>query len=427
MYRFTSLYFEATKMEEDLKVGCARRKKIYFFGHFGSPNFGNEITFQTFLDRLRRRFPNAEIFCICTGPETLAVTQNIKTVPIRPTFDLATKLGARLPRLLRRLFIALPSELYRWLDAFKTLKGVDALIIPGTGLLTDSYGLLSWGPYNLFKWSLISKMRGCKLMFVSVGAGPLYGVLGRYFVKSALSMADFRSYRDKASMAYMESIGFMKNSGRVYPDLVFSLPEATLPHSENRGARRRVVGLGLMEYAGRYSVANPTSETYTRYLECLVTFAKWLLANNYDIRLLIGDACDTPVVKKFKSLLNGRFGNHDEQRIIDGPVLSVAHLMSQLAETEVVVGTRFHNVLLALLLDKPVIAISFHHKCDSLMSDMGLSEYCHDINHMNAGRLIEQFQDLERDADKLRPMTRQKVEESRKALDEQYNLIFKSI
>ena len=58
---------------------------------------------------------------------------------------------------------------------------------------------------------------------------------------------------------------------------------------------------------------------------------------------------------------------------------------------------------------------------------MGLAEYCHDINHMNADRLIEQFQDLERNAEKLKPLIRQKVEQSRKALDEQYSLIFKGV
>ena len=61
------------------------------------------------------------------------------------------------------------------------------------------------------------------------------------------------------------------------------------------------------------------------------------------------------------------------------------------------------------------------------MKEMGLSDYCHDINHMNAGRLIEQFQDVERNADKLKPLIRQRVEQSRKALDEQYNLIFKML
>ncbi len=109
----------------------------------------------------------------------------------------------------------------------------------------------------------------------------------------------------------MEGIGFVKKSDRVYPDLVFSLPEAMLPHRENREAPRRIVGLGLMAYAGKYSVANPRSETYTAYLENLAIFVKWLLANNYDIRLLIGDICDTPVIEEFKSLLNGSLGTPD--------------------------------------------------------------------------------------------------------------------
>ena len=112
------------------------------------------------------------------------------------------------------------------------------LIIPGTGLLTDAYGLTGWGPYNLFKWSLIAKLRGCEVLFVSVGAGPIYSTLGRYFVKSALSMADFRSYRDDASMAYLKGIGFPTNSDRVYPDLVFSLPENTIPHDDGETRRQ---------------------------------------------------------------------------------------------------------------------------------------------------------------------------------------------
>ena len=112
------------------------------------------------------------------------------------------------------------------------------LIIPGTGLLTDAYGLSGWGPYNLFKWSLIAKLRGCEVLFVSVGAGPIYSTLGRYFVKSALSMADFRSYRDDASMAYLKRIGFRTNGDRVYPDLVFSLPEITIPRDGEKTSRQ---------------------------------------------------------------------------------------------------------------------------------------------------------------------------------------------
>jgi polysaccharide pyruvyl transferase WcaK-like protein len=228
-------------------------------------------------------------------------------------------------------------------------------------------------------------------------------------------------------MAYLKGIGFPTNSDRVYPDLVFSLSEITIPHDDERRGGRPVVGLGVMTYAGKYSVQKPSNEIYLEYLDNLVAFAGWLLAHDYVIRLLIGELCDRSASKQLKSLLKASFGAYDEERIIDQPALSVEQLLPQIAATDLVVATRFHNVLLALVLNKPVIAISFHHKCASLMSDMGLTEYCHDINHMNAGRLIEQFQGAERNAEKLKPAIRQRVEQSRKALDEQYSLIFKSV
>jgi polysaccharide pyruvyl transferase WcaK-like protein len=410
-----------------MEKGDRKRKRICFFGHFGSPNFGNEITLQTVLYHVRWLLPEAEVACICTGPEALAATQNIETVPISRTFVKPGKLRTRLARLLRKVFIGLPSEPWRWLDAFKTLKGADALIIPGTGLVTDAYGLMAWGPYNLFKWSWIARMCRCKVLFVSVGAGPVYSALGRYFVKSALSLADFRSYRDNASLDYLKRIGFPTNSDLVYPDLVFSLREAMLPHDGNRKGKRSIVGLGLMPYAGKYSIAKPSDSTYQEYLESLVTFVRWLLANDYDIRLLIGEVSDRSASEEFKSLLRASLGEYDEKRIIDEAALSVEQLLPQIAATDIVVATRFHNIVLALVLNKPVISISFHHKCTSLMEGMGLSEYCQDINHMNADRLIEQFQDVERNAEKLKPVIRQKVEESRKALDEQYSLILKCV
>ena len=423
------------------------QRKICFFGGFGSPNFGNEITLQTILYHLRRRLPEAKIVCICPGPEALAATQKIEAFPIIRTFEALAatqkieafpiirtfvkrgRLRTRLARLLRRVFIGVPSELCRWLDAFKILKGTDMLIFPGTGLLNDAHGLSGWGPcpYNIFKWCLIAKLRGCQVLFVSVGAGPIYSTLGRYFVKAALFMADFRSYRDNASMAYLNGIGFATNSDRVYPDLVFSLAENTIPNGNEKRAGRPVVGLGVMPYAGKYSVEKPSNGIYLEYLNHLVEFAGWLLAHGFVIRLLIGEVEDRNASQEFKSLLKASFGAYDDERIIDQPALSVEELLPQIAATDIVVATRFHNILLGLALNKPVIAISFHHKCASLMSDMGLAEYCHDINHMNADRLIKQFQGLEKNAEKLKPVIRQRVEESRKALDEQYKLIFKSI
>jgi polysaccharide pyruvyl transferase WcaK-like protein len=307
------------------------------------------------------------------------------------------------------------------------LKDCDLFIIPGTGLLTDAFGFREWGPYNLFKWTSMAKLRRCKVLFVSVGVGPINTALGRYLVKSALSLAEFRSYRDGASLNYLAGIGFPTNSERVYPDLAFSLPKAMLSGDRSKGGRRSIVGIGLMEYLGKYSMEPPGSADTRPYLKKLVVFGEWLLKHEYDIRLLTGDLGDRQVTGEFRCLLRARLGADDEHRIVDNPISSVDELLSELAATDVVVATRFHNILLALLLNKPVISISFHHKCASLMEEMGLSEYCHDIHRMNPGKLIEQFQEVEGNAETLKAVIREKVEQSRKVLAEQYALIFRAV
>lgn len=123
-------------------------------------------------------------------------------------------------------------------------------------------------------------------------------------------------------------------------------------------------------------------------------------------------------------LLREGLAARDEGRIIDEPVTSVDNLLSQISATDIIVATRFHNVLLALLCNKPAISISFHHKSVSLMSAMGLSEYCLDINDFKAEMLIAKFCDLKTNVSKLKPLIREKVREFRDALDEQYRFIF---
>ena len=401
--------------------------KIAFFGHFGSLNSGNESTLLAILSRLRALSPQSEFLCVCTNPEAVAKAYGIEAVPIKTRFISIWNRGLSPARRVPMAFLGVGAELREGVRAFRELRGTDLLIVAGTGLVTDAFGLSAWGPYNLFKWALIAKLRRSRVLFVSVGAGPIDRAPGRILVRAALSLADYRSYRDEASRDYLRGIGFRATRDRVYPDLAFSLPEAILApsHARSDGARR-VVGLGLMEHAGKYnSSVDQRPGTYTAYLESLSVFAKWLLEHDYDIRLLLGDA-DAFVIDDFRSVLRTRLGSYDEERIIAEPIGSVQDVLAALAATDVVVATRFHNVLLALLLGKPATAISFHHKCSSLMRQMKLSEFCHEIDHMDADRLIGQFRDLERDQEAVKCRIAQGVTEARAALEEQYELLMAS-
>ena len=409
--------------DDNIRKREGRPKKIAFFGHFDSSNFGNESTLAAILYNLRCVYPDAEVTCICTGPEATVATHQIDAIPITETI---VKWQTRNPfaKVVRKICVGVPSEFYRWAKGLMRLRSIDMLIIPGTGLLTDAYGLSHWGPYSVFKWSLLAKACRCKLLFVSVGAGPIYSALGRRFVKSALSLANFRSYRDKSTKQYLNGIGFDTPNDRIYPDLVFSLPETAIPNEDSRKTRRFVVGVGLMHYAGKYSDSRPSNEIYFAYLGNLVKVVSWLVAHEYEVRLLHGDLEDVPARQAFRDLLRERLSAQDEVHVIDEPVFSVENLLSQIAATDLVVATRFHNVLLALLCNKPVISISFHHKCESLMGAMGLSAYCVDFSDLKADILIDKFRDLERNASRLKPLINEKVGEFRRALNEQYKLIF---
>jgi hypothetical protein len=65
------------------------------------------------------------------------------------------------------------------------------------------------------------------------------GALGKWLVKSALSLGDFRSHRDNSTMQYLRGIGFRADNDRVHPDLVFSLP--VIPHQHTERRHRTVV------------------------------------------------------------------------------------------------------------------------------------------------------------------------------------------
>ena len=401
---------------------AANSKRIAFFGHFDGTNFGNDCTLQTILYHLRRLQPEAHVTCICTGPQTTASTYHIEALPINIVFLKSWIPRTRLTRVARKICVALGEPL-QWVSSIRSIWGTEMLVVPGTGLLTDAYGLRSWGPYGLLKWSLIAKACGCKVALVSVGAGPIYGTLGRWCISLILSLADFRSYRDASTVRYLEGIGLVGDDAAVFPDLAFSLPECVMPPRNRTGACRPVVGLGVMEYAGRYSVRRPVDAAFSEYLEGLVEASRWFLDHGYDIRLLSGDLGDSHARHAFRRLIKERLPAY-EARIIDEPVASVTDVLSQIAATDFVVATRFHNIVLGFLCGKPVISISFHHKCESLMAMMGMQDYCLGMSGLKADRLIDTFRRLEANAHTLEPLIKTRVASFRQALDQQYEIIF---
>ena len=295
-------------------------------------------------------------------------------------------------------------------------------------MLSDS-GIRPLGlHYDILRWSLLAKLCRCKLLFVSVGAGPIRHPLARFFVKTALTLADYRSYRDGFSKEYLKSIGFDADNDAVYPDLAFSLPNGMLPNDQDDGDKCGPVGVGLITHYVQRSLSDDVEQIYRQYVTKMARFINWLLEHNRTVRLLIGDLVyDSRVRNDVRTLLEQSGVTYEKSNIMDEPPGSFEELLSQLASTKVVVASRFHNLLLALMLGKPTLAISFHEKDDSLMTAVGLQEFCQDIANLDVSTLIEQFVRLEESANRLRQEIRLKTKGYRSELDKQYSCIFEEI
>jgi polysaccharide pyruvyl transferase WcaK-like protein len=116
-------------------------------------------------------------------------------------------------------------------------------------------------------------------------------------------------------------------------------------------------------------------------------------------------------------LLKNRGLKSEDWDIINESIRSVEGVLSEVTQTDIVVSARLHNILLALMFNKPAISISDHKKVESLMEGVGLGPYSHDIDLLDLHKLEENLLRLERDAAELRPFIRQRVEECRKALE----------
>jgi len=72
------------------------------------------------------------------------------------------------------------------------------------------------------------------------------------------------------------------------------------------------------------------------------------------------------------------------------------------------VTCRFHSVIFAHLLNKPVLVLSHHPKVTLLLNDLGRSRYCVDIQTCDAASLAEALRSLAQNGSKIKSRMNEK-------------------
>lgn len=434
-------------------------RTIGVFGHVGNENLGDEAIISAIIQNIKRCYPGAEIHGFTLNPEDTRERHKIPAFPIRRIDKIpgratcgnrdqistqeskgSSKLLGQIKIRLKTVplvYVFLKKVQKNWhvlrgslkepgflLQCYRSLKGVDLLIIAGSQQLIDYVGGPWAFPYTLFKWVLIAKAAKTKVAFVSVGAGPIQSSLGKFFIRNALSFASYRSYRDEVSRKCIEQLGTMGHNA-VLPDLVYSLfVEERLPQAAS-SLSLPIVGINPVPFSDPQYWLGSSDLTYETYIRKLAEFAVWLVQREYGVLFFPTQLrVDPQVIKDIRIVITQSITLDLQQKIVDHPVHSFDDLASAISMTDMVIATRFHGVVIPYMLNKPVLGIAYHEKTTDLMKQMGQAEYALDILHFDVKSMQERFISLESRKMTIKREIAQRISAHRQVLEVQYDQVF---
>ena len=431
-------------------------RRIAVLGNYGNLNLGDEVTLASVLQFVRRRCPGATVYALSEHPEETRARHGVETVPSvvgaggapppadavfprRPPQAGAGGARGRLKTRLKRvplLFVTLRAivglpGLFRGLwrhlrfgaRGFAFLRRVDLLVVAGGGQLSDHFEGI-WGfPLQLFSWCLLARCAGAQVAVLNVGAGPIRGRGSRVLFRWTLRLARYRSYRDERSRRLIESIG-VRDAGPVGPDLAFGWePPAVTP--EEPIADGRTIGLNVFPYKDwRYS---PTYDpaAYAAYVEKIGDLGLALLAQGYRVRLFPTQLrADVRVIRDVLETLKPRLPAGEEDRLQVAPIQTVEDLAREIRRADVIIATRFHAIVIAMLAGKPVLGLCTESKMTDLMTDMGQAAYALPLDSLQVSGALARFVDLQADRGRVTAELARGVRRARQALEPQLDAVF---
>ena len=391
---------------------AARPPKVGLFGLLGSGNTGNDVSMESILSYLRSVHPDAAIDAMCGDPKALRAKYGINGIPVL-WYHQHDKSAPGIPANVLKV-------LGKGIDAVRTASWVrrhDVVIVPGAGALEATLPVRPFGfPYSMFLLCASGRIFGTKVALVSVGASMIKQPLTRRFLDGAARLAFYRSYRDETSREAMRRRGIDTSADNVYPDLAFA---ATAPPTDIGDLN--TVGLGVMAYYGSNDEKLDAGTIHTAYVANMKSFTRWLLDNGHRVRLFGGDSkFDYAVAQEILADVRNYRPELGQEWASVTQVQSFGELMEEMASVGVVVATRYHNVLCALKSCKPTIALGYSQKFMSLMSSMGLAEFCQPASELDGDLLIKQFTELKAQSSSLRQAMIERNAENTRLLNEQF-------
>lgn len=439
-----------------VRDAAPRGMRVALLEHCGTGNLGDDATVATVLQQIRSRWPTASVIGLSLDPADSERRHGIPCLAIRQSVfpferewsaesrstesrSYSSRLKATLKKTgplfkaakaIRRAIIVGPHQLMREIvflsRSLFLVRELDLIIICGGGQLLDWGGPWAF-PYTLFKWIVIAKCARAKCIFLNNGAGPLESPLSRWFIKRALSMADYVSFRDNASAELIRQIG-VRGHLNVVADSAWGLqlPD-TVVRQRTELEKELVIGIAPMGYGDPSRHWVDDHPAYLRLIESLTNFSGEMLKRGHRIKLFSSDIWfDSKAVADLKATIQAKYPDVATGRVALETVAGVDDMLAALSLVDCYVTCRFHGVVFASLLNVPALALAPHPKVSTLMNDMGLANYCIGISECEAGNLIMRFDHLVANLDVVKARIRRHVAHCQTRLTSQFDGLFRA-
>jgi polysaccharide pyruvyl transferase WcaK-like protein len=271
-------------------------------------------------------------------------------------------------------------------SAWRWLQTADLLLAAGGGQLDATWGG-TWGqPYALARWAWLARRAGVPFAFLSVGFGGASNWLSRRLMRYAVRSAAYCSVRDVGSRTLTLGLG-VKRDLPVVPDLAFAL-ECGSPRPPRRPGYD--IGVSPMVYLRPSSWPREDRAAYERIVALWADLVSARVAQGDRVHLFVSDPGDMSAVWEVWARLG------DQARA--GCSVSQAETPDQLLEfyrgLDVVISSRLHGVLLAVVAGRPVVALSHERKVRAVMTDAGVSAFCTDLTTSTLDQVEATLQSL---------------------------------
>ncbi len=446
----------------------ARPPAIGVLGHYGNSNLGDEAIVRAVMDEVQRRWPGGTVYAISNNPADSAARYRVPAVsvdsgrieePPTPRAPAAGEAPAptasprggpdgaqaetarrrdgllhrarRLAATLLHASAALVGELDRSWRCYRRARRLDLLVVAGSNQMLDNFGG-PWGfPYLNFRWSLVARLAGCRVAWVSVGAGPLDASLSHRFVRASLRLADYVSVRDEGSRRLLAEIGVTR-ACRVFPDLAHGLRHdegrAGPPGRQRPDGARPVVGINVMPIYDERYWPERSPEKYHRYVREVAALGAALIADGCGIFLFGTHPKDGLVADDVLAALATEHGHRPDRADLVRSSRRVEELLEVIESADAIVATRFHGALLSLLCERPVLALCYYRKTRELMLAFGQGEeFAVTLEEFRGADAAGRVRRLLDRAEDLTAAMRPKNKDCRAALAEQYDLVFQLV